>query len=185
MEVARQQHRGGERVIGRILLLLLLVSAGPARAVVIGFSATDLPDEPESGDRWLYEYWLDEFPFDAGWGFSVFFDPALYAGLETAAPGPGPDWDPLAIEPDPGLGAFGVYDAEALVDAPTVTAVFRVRFEWLGLGPPGQQPFEVRDPSLAVFESGMTVVPEPAAAWPGAGAIAALLALRAPRRSRC
>jgi hypothetical protein len=121
-------------------------------------SVTDLPDEPEAGDRWLYAYWLDEFPYDAGWGFSVFFDPALYAGLEAAAPGPGPAWDPITIDPDPGLGAFGVYDAEALGDAPPVDVVFRVRFKWLGLGEPGEQPFEVRDPSLAVVESGTTLV---------------------------
>jgi hypothetical protein len=174
-----------QSLLGRLLVLLLLCSAGPARAAQVFHLATDLPDEPEAGDRWLYEYALDEFPYDAGWGFSVFFDPALYAALEVATPGPGPAWDPITLEPDAGLGAFGVYDAEALVDAPPVGAVFRVRFEWLGLGTPGEQPFEVRDPSLAVVASGTTLLPEPAALWLEGGAIAALLRLRAPRRSRC
>jgi hypothetical protein len=153
--------------------------------VEVSYFATDLPDPPGAGDRWLYEYSLDEFPYDAGWGFSVFFDPALYASLEVATPGPGAAWDPLTLEPDPGLGAFGVYDAEALVDAPPVAVVFRVRFEWLGLGDPGEQPFEVRDPSLAVVGSGTTVVPEPAAGWLEAGAIVALFRLRASTRPRC
>lgn len=168
-----------------LFALALLLSAASAKAVEVSYAATDLPDAPAAGDRWLYEYWLDSFPYDAGWGFSVFFDPTLYAGLEVTGPGPGAAWDPIALEPDPGLGAFGVYDAEALVDDAPVTAVFRVRFEWLGLGDPGEQPFEVRDPSLAVLESGTTIVPEPGAFWLEAGAIAALVRLRAPRRSRC
>lgn len=172
-------------MIGRLFALLLLLSAGSARAVEVSYFVTDLPDAPGTGDRWLYEYTLDAFPFDAGWGFSVFFDPALYAALEPAFPGPGSAWDPITLEPDPGLGAFGVYDAEALVDAPPAAAVFRVRFEWLGLGDPGEQPFEVRDPSLAPVESGTTSVPEPAVLWLEAGAIAALSRLRPPWRSRC
>lgn len=166
-------------------MILLLLLPGSARAVEISYFATDLAEAPGTGDRWLYEYTLDAFAFDAGWGFSVFFDPTLYAGLETAPPAPGTAWDPITLEPDPGLGAFGVYDAEALVDAPPADVVFRVRFEWLGLGQPGEQPFEVRDPSLAVFESGTTMVPEPAALWLECSAIAALVCLRPPRRSRC
>jgi hypothetical protein len=163
-----------------LLLALLFATAAPARAVEITYRAVDVADTVVGEDRWLYQYWLDEFPFDAGYGFSVYFDPALYFDLATpAAPSA---WDAIAIEPDANLGDDGLYDAEALVDLPSVNGTFAVSFVWLGAGTPGAQPFDVREPAPSFApvpgESGTTVLPEPATCTLGMGAIASLAARR-------
>ena len=164
-----------------LFALLLAVWAGPAFAVSLRFTVTDLPDAPESPDRWRYAYTLDEFPYDAGYGFTVYFDPLLYESIETPLPGVGPGWkESAAFQPDP--GSFdGFYDAEASVDEPPVATPFAVVFVWLGDGVPGAQPFELRDPSYVAFASGMTV-PEPHGAGASGAALAGLAAIAAGRR---
>lgn len=168
-------------------LCLLALVAGSAHAVEISADAQNLADTQLGHDRWRYEYRLDEFPFDAGYGFTVYFDPALYTALQVAAPAPGSNWDALVRQPDAGLGSDGFYDAEALFDDPSANAVFRVSFEWLGAGTPGAQFFEVREPepSFAVVASDTTVVPEPAALVRHASAVLSLAALAAHGRARC
>ena len=164
-------------------VLLLLSSAGSAHAVEVTASREHL-----GGDRWLYSYELDAFPHTTGYGFTVYFDPEQYAALTpAAAPAPGSDWDAVVLQPDPGLGAEGYYDAQALFDDSTVDTVFRVSFDWFGIGLPGPQPFEVREPapSFEVVESGMTIVPEPAALAQHAGTLLSLAAMAARGRSRC
>jgi hypothetical protein len=160
------------------LLISLLALAAPAGAIVVSYQATDVADAVPGEDRWVYRYWLDEFPFAAGYGFSVRFDPALYAALDASPATPSAQWDAIAIEPDANLGDDGLYDAEALADAPSVNATFTVSFVWLGEGTPGEQPFDVREPapSFAVLpgESGTTVLPEPAQSALTAGALASL-----------
>jgi hypothetical protein len=160
--------------------LLLTLLAAPAAAVVVSYAAQNLADEVGGEDLWAYQYRLDEFPFDAGYGFTVYFDPDLYADLETTPPSPGPDWDALGFEPDPNLGDPGFYDAEALADDPTTGVVFTIAFRWLGVGTPGPQPFEVREPapSYAMVENGTTVLPEASRVVMGVSALAALATLR-------
>jgi hypothetical protein len=164
------------------LVLLALLGAGSAQAVEVSYTVQNL-----SGNRWLYAYRLDEFPYAAGYGFSVYFDPELYASLSTALPGPGSDWDPVVVQPDPGLSSDGLYDAEALFDDSTPDAVFRVSFDWLGGGTPGAQSFVVREPSpsFAAVEEGTTFAPEPALLAQHAGTLLSLAALAARGRSRC
>lgn len=166
---------------------LLALFAGSASAVEISSSVQDLADVQPGHDRWRYEYRLDEFPFDAGYGFTVYFDPALYADLQVATPAPGADWDAIVRQPDTGLGSDGFYDAEARFDDSAPTAFFRVSFEWLGAGTPGAQPFEVREPepSFAAVATGTTTVPEPAALVRHASAVLSLAALALHGRSRC
>ena len=161
------------------IVLLALAGAGQAQAVQVYYTVQNL-----GGNRWLYAYRLDAFPYSGGYGFSVFFDPALHAAISTAAPAPGSDWDALVVQPDPALGADGFYDAEALYDDATIAAVFRVSFDWLGAGTPGDQVFEVREPapSFAAVESGTTRAPEPT---PWVQAATAVLALAARRSRRC
>jgi len=168
------------RVLRLLLALVVFGSAVPADAVVVAFFPRNVADTVPGQDRWEYEYWLDSFPYDAGYGFTVYFDPNLYAELDATPPVPHVDWDAITVAPDPGLGEEGFYDAEALVDAASVDVIFTVSFRWLGAGTPGSQPFEVREPSpsFEVIESGNTVLPEPGASAVGAGAIAALAALR-------
>lgn len=166
----------------RAVVLLALSSAGAAHAVEVTASREHL-----GGNRWLYEYELDAFPYATGYGFTVYFDPEQFASLTVAAPAPHADWNAVVLQPDPGLGAEGYYDAQALFDDATVDTVFRVSFDWLGIGLPGPQPFEVREPepSFDVVESGMTVVPEPAVLAQHAGTLLSLAAMAARGRSRC
>ena len=162
-----------------MLCALAVLVAAPARAVEIAYTAVDLADAQPGVDRWLYRYQLDEFLYGAGYGFTVYFDPDLYAELDAGALAPD-QWDPVVADPDVNLGAYGYYDVEARVSAPSVATAFTVSFRWLGAGTPGPQPFEVRepDPSFDVVESGTTVVPEPAAFSLGACALAALVRTR-------
>ena len=111
-------------------------------------------------DLYRYSYALSDFPDSADFGFSIFFDAALYSSLESPPPSVGSEWDVLSLEPDPGLPADGLYDALALVDSPTTLAGFMIDFVWLGTGAPGSQPFVIYDTSFATVESGPTV-PEP------------------------
>lgn len=163
----------------RMPIAVAALFACSAQAVEIASVASNLADPVPGQDRWLYRYQLDEFPYDAGYGFTVYFDPDLYADLQETPVSPA-QWNAITAEPDVNLGDDGLYDAQALLDAPTVAVSFTVSFRWLGAGTPGAQPFEVREPlpSFAVIESGTTVVPEPAALSLGAGAIAALAGMR-------
>jgi hypothetical protein len=160
---------------------IAVLGARPAHAVDVSYAVHSL-----GGNRWQYAYWLDEFPYATGYGFTVYFDPELYASL-TASPDAGSDWDAVVVQPDAGLGAEGFYDAEALFDDATTAAVFRVSFDWLGGGTPGAQPFEVREPapSFAVIENGTTVVPEPVALAGQAATALSLAALASRARARC
>jgi hypothetical protein len=153
--------------------------AAPAQAVTVFFEVTDLPDALPGEDLYRYEYSLSDFPFPAGHGFSILFDPALYASLESPPPPVGPDWDILSIQPDPGLPDDGLYDALALVDTPATLSGFTIEFVWLGNGGPGSQPFLIYDSTFETIDSGQTrprlvAVPEP----PALGLI--LLSLFAP-----
>ncbi len=173
--------------LARAALYLLPLVAATARAVEISADAQNVADTQVGHDRWRYEYRLDEFPFDAGYGFTVYFDPELYTALQVSAPAPGADWDAIVRQPDAALGSDGFYDAEALFDDPSASAVFRVSFEWLGTGTPGEQSFEVREPepSFAVVESGTTIVPEPAALLQHVSSVLSIAALAAHGRARC
>lgn len=173
-----------------LLGMLAWLAGGSASAVELRFRAVDLADTQPGHDLWRYTYWLDEFPFEAGYGFTVSFDPDLYTALEIAPPAPNVDWDVLTFPPDPGLAELGLYDAEARFDAPALGRGFNVRFEWLGSGAPGSQPFEVREgePSYLSVETGTTVVPESRTGVRGAAALLGLVALargRALGGSRC
>jgi len=171
----------------RVAVWLLALVAGSAGAVEVSYSVLNLADTQPGHDRWLYEYQLGAFPFDAGYGFTVYFDPDLYTALQSALPAPGSDWDAILRQPDVDLGSDGFYDAEALFADPSADAVFRVSFEWLGTGTPGEQAFAVRepDPSFAVVQSGTTGVPEPTALVQHASAVLSLAALASNRRPRC
>ena len=171
----------------RSAFCVLALVAGSARAVEISASPVNLVDTQPGHDRWRYDYQLDAFPFAAGYGFTVYFDPELYTALQTALPAPGSDWDAIIRQPDAGLGSDGFYDAEGLFDAPSADTVFRVSFEWLGAGTPGEQAFEVREPepSFVVVQSGTTLVPEPAALAQHATAMLSLAALVCQARPRC
>jgi hypothetical protein len=160
---------------------LAAASAGTAGAVEISYRVQDLPDTLPGSDLWRIEYRLDDFPYEAGYGFTIWFDPALYEALQDPPPAAGPGWDALVAQPDPFLDD-GYYDVEASIDSPSVSSAFVLTFAWLGSGSPAEQPFEIREPGLEVLEEGLTVPapePSPAAGPAGLVGLAALAARRA------
>lgn len=143
-------------------LLAVFGLVADAKAVTIGFSATDLPDVSPGENLYRYDYTLDGFPFSAGFGFSVQFTPTLFALLQSPPPATGSEWDIISLQPDVGLPDDGLYDARTLVSSPSQLSGFSVEFVWLGSSDPGAQPFTVYNASFAPIESGQTVpVQEP------------------------
>lgn len=124
-----------------------------------------------SGNTWEYTYTVgnDTLGVDIE-EFTVFFDVDLYENLvATTTPA---NWDPIAIQPDPSLPVpdDGFYDALALVVGIVPGASlggFGVQFDYLGVGTPGNQLFEVIDPdTFATLDSGSTqLIPLPASIW--------------------
>ncbi len=123
-----------------------------------------------SGNRWEYSYEIsnDTLAVDIE-EFSIYFDFTLY---ENLAIGSTPsNWDPLLLQPDPGLPDDGIYDALALsagIAPGDSLGGFSVLFDYLGTGTPGNQAFDILDPfTFAVLDSGTTqqatsaAVPEP------------------------
>jgi len=170
------------RAIG-VLGASILVAA-PVAAISIRYAVTDLADTRPGEDLWRYEYTVDAFPFDAGYGFSIGFEPGATVHLEESPTAPDPAWDVITLQPDPLLPAEGLFDALALVDSPPVATLFAVTFVWNGAGPPGPQPFVVYDPGFHTVESGTTVVPEPGTGLLVAAGLGLLAGWqRRPRRS--
>lgn len=165
-------------------LLLWLASMTSAMATTVGFTATNL-----TGNTWEVAYTItnDTLAQDID-EFTIFFDANLFQNL-TVGNTPA-DWDPLVIQPDPGLPDDGFYDALALVAgiAPGATlSGFSVVFDFLGSGTPGAQPFDIVDPvTFDALDSGTTqraVVPVPAALWLFGSGLLGLAG--ANGRSRC
>ena len=138
------------------------VASAPAQGF-IKFTASDMPDEVLGQDLWRYTYELNGFAFSTGHGFSVYFDHQLYANLHGLLPSGSSQWDVIAIQPDVFLAQPGLFDAQALVNSPSLNVTFEVRFIWLGGGgaTPGAQLFEQYDSDFQTISTGTSVVPEP------------------------
>ena len=186
-----------------IVLGLGLVQGTEAAPIVIKYEVTHV-----SGDQWLYTYhvsYVDPavFEFQADQGFAIRFPPGapgaeLYANLAFPAgspPPPSADWDVLLQQPDMNLPSDGLYDALALVNAPSIVGeTFPVLFDWLGPAGtrPGSQLFTVYElvngaPIDLPLGGGVTVpfssVPEPGTlALLGLGGAALLRSVRSRRR---
>lgn len=144
------------------LLILLLVPVGTSHAIQIVYEATDLTDVIPGQDLWQYSYTVSDYSFYMDYGFTIWFDYALYSDLEDPPPFVNIEWDPIVWQPDINIPDDGAYDALALVDGASLADPFIVSFVWLGTGIPGSQPFDVYDPSFTTIESGVTApVPEP------------------------
>ncbi|MEZ4352291.1 MAG: PEP-CTERM sorting domain-containing protein [Myxococcota bacterium] len=152
------------------VLLFVLAFAPTALATTVYYQATSL-----GGSSWRLDYTVvnDTLAVDVE-EITIWFDATETADL-TAAIAPS-GWDPLAIPADPLLFEDGFYDALALgvgIAPGASLAGFSVELDYLGVGAPGAQYFEIVDafdPSI-VLDSGTTVarvvsapVPEPGAA---------------------
>jgi hypothetical protein len=139
----------------------LVAPIAAARATIITFEAIDLTDVVPGENLYRYVYSLDAFPYDAGYGFSIYFPFFLHTALESPPPAVSADWDVLSLQPDWGLPADGIYDALALVSEPATLSGFTIDFVWLGSGAPSSQFFLVYDSAFNPVESGQTFpVPE-------------------------
>ena len=149
-------HKYTQTLLGIILLFILC----PLHATTVTYDVTDIEE------------------------FTIWFDMDLFENLGVAVAPAG--WDPLIIEPDPDIppaGDDGFYDALALVAgiAPSVSlAGFSVQFDYLGIGTPGDQFFEIINPTtFSTLDDGFTqsaVVPIPAAIWLFGSGLVGLLA---------
>lgn len=154
--------------ISRLIGALGLAMTLPVWATTVTYDLANI-----SGNTWEYTYSVsnDTLAQDIE-EFTIFFDLALYENLVATATPAG--WDPLVIQPDPGLPDDGFYDALALTVAAGIApggalSGFGVQFDFLGVGTPGAQPFDIVDPlTFNTLDSGTTQlasVPVPAALW--------------------
>lgn len=152
------------RIFSCLMGSLLFAVTATTHATTVSYSVASL-----GGDTWEYSYRVANDSLGSNIEqFSIFFDGGLFNNLQS--PQAPATWDPIIIQPDPGLPDSGFYDAldSVIGIAPGETlAGFTVRFDYFGTGVPGSQFFQVFDPtSFSVLDSGMTtVVPLPAAVW--------------------
>jgi hypothetical protein len=169
-----------------ILLVFLIWLAPYAAATTISFTTANV-----SGDIWQYQYSVTNDsllgPIDE---FTIYFDKNGFSNLNVEASPAA--WDSIAIEPDLEIPSDGFFDSLATGSgiAPGATlGGFAVSFQYLGLGTPGSQPFQIVDPSdFNVIDSGLTTPagvtpPPPSVPEPGSIALMAL-GLAALARSR-
>jgi hypothetical protein len=171
------------RAAAALLAALLWSASAPALAAAVTYQATAL-----GNDAWRYDYVVKNDGSPAAIEeFTIFFELGLYADLAaTAWPA---DWEPLVVQPDPGLPADGFFDALAL-GAGLMSgeeALFSVTFTYNGPNAPGSQAFHVVNPDpFGIIDRGLTsaavALPEPGTLPLLLMAAAALLVLRSPRR---
>lgn len=148
-----------------LILGALFSLALPAQATTIFYSVSLV-----SGNTYEYSYLAQNdslsFPVDE---ITIFFDAAQFENLQPATVPSG--WDPLVVQPDLLLADDGFFDAIALGPSDAIQpglglGGFSIRFDWLGSGAPGTQPFEIRDAiTFDLVDTGFTVpIPEPTSA---------------------
>jgi len=148
------------RTISGLFLLLFVQSAF---ANTIFYTVDNL-----GGNRWEYNYTLENTGADPLEAFSIFFDLGVYENLTVT--GSAADWDSLVFQPDPGLPDDGIFDSLSLgglLNPGDILGGFSVAFDFLGIGMPADQFFEFYDPvDFSAIVDGLTIeqvrVPEPA-----------------------
>ena len=125
------------------------------------YETTDL-----GSGRWEYTYDVMNISLTEGIEeFTVWFDYGLYDNLTVSTPETPSDWDQIVWQVEPALGDPGGYDALATnlsIGIGESLSGFSVSFDWLDIGEPGSQYYEIIDPvTFGTIESGYTV-PEPA-----------------------
>ncbi len=154
----------GCRAFARYILGSLLVVFGlAANAAVVQYNTTAL-----GGGVWRYDYMLEGAAPTGGFdGLTLYFEASSY-GLLANAVAPA-DWDPLIVQPETGIPADGFLDLlslSGLLLGNVGPVEFSVDVEYLGLGAPGPQRFELYQITpFDVVASGQTgqlnSVPEP------------------------
>jgi len=133
---------------------LVLLTAAWSGATTIEFEVVNI-----AGSRWEYGYSVDNDTLGVAIEeLTIFFDVGLYENL--AAGSTPANWDPLVIEPDTSLPNDGFYDVLALstgILPSSALGGFRVSFDFLGIGTPGSQRFDIVDPfTFGAIDAGTT-----------------------------
>jgi len=146
---------------GVIGVLFLSVVGSGVPLTQIKYEASEVGES-----RWQYEYEISNVimtgPIEE---VTIWFDYGLFDNLavETIGP-PGWEWDEIVVQPEPIIGDDGYYDALALgggIEQGQTVVGFAVSFDWLGVGEPRPQFYEIIDPAtFEAIDSGFTV-PEP------------------------
>lgn len=150
-------------LLAAAVLSPILAQPAWADQVAIEYALTEL-----GGGRWQYTYDVTNDALVLRIEeFTIWFDFGSFANLTVTTPDPpSSNWDELAVQPDPLLGDDGFYDALSLaggIDVGQTVSGFAVTFDWLGVGRPGSQRFDVVDPdTFQPIYTGRTT-PEPAA----------------------
>jgi hypothetical protein len=150
--------------VRRVLLTAAAVfafTASGTHAATITFSSTAL-----GGGFWQNDYVVAGATFNTFDGFSILFDPTLYADLSGEST-TNADWFLSVLQPDPGIPDPGTFDAIALADAASTASPFSIQFRFLGTGAPGSQPFDLLtvdvDGNILTLQPGGQAVPDVAA----------------------
>jgi hypothetical protein len=153
------------RALFRNILIGLVAACGmAANAAILQYNATAL-----GGGLWRYEYTLEGAAPAGGFdGLTIYFEASSYAQL--ANPVTPLDWDPLVVQPDTGIPADGFLDLlnlDGLLTGNVGPVEFSVDVEYLGVGVPGSQRFELYQSTpfdvVALGQAGAANdVPEPA-----------------------
>jgi hypothetical protein len=166
-------------------LLLTVIAAGmslSANAVIVQSELVSL-----GGNAYQYNYSITNDDIASGFDeLSIYFDGASYDNLNVVASPDG--WDSVTLPATiflPYINYPGVFDTIALAQplglGETISG-FSVSFDWIGIGLPGTQHFDVIDiASTTVLQSGTTVVsavPVPGALPLLASAFTGLMVLR-------
>jgi len=166
--------------VGVVLGCLFATSVFGTPMTEIQYVTNDL-----GSDQWEYIYTVENISLAAGIEeFTVWFDFGLYDNLVVSTPETPPEWDQIVWQVEPVLEDPGGYDAVATnlsINIGESLSGFSVSFDWLGVGDPGSQYYEIIDPiTFNTIEDGYTV-PEPASAvMLGLGGV--LVVLRRVRR---
>ena len=154
----------GKIVLGVIFVCLFATSVFGDPNTEIRYSVTDL-----GSDQWEYIYTVENIGLAGGIEeFTIWFDYGLYDNLVVTTPEtPAVDWDEIIWQPEPVLEDDGAYDALAEMWNPGIgvdktVGGFSVSFDWLGVGKPGPQFYQIIHPvTFVTLDYGYTI-PEPA-----------------------
>lgn len=151
--------------IGHAIAALLLSSVSlTSSAVSITYANTSL-----GGNTYKAMYNISVGATDPAVSeFTIYFYPGYYANLVQGSTPAG--YDPLLVQPSTTIPADGYLDIYAFTPIPAggTTGPFVVNFDFIGVGVPSSQPFDIVDPNtFDTISSGRTTLVGAPAPNPG------------------
>lgn len=123
--------------------------------------------ENVAGNHWSYTYQVQNISLSEGIEeFTIWFDLGKYQNLTIQSSGVSSEWVESIWQPAPLLLDDGGYDARTMASMIPIgqsVSGFAVSFDWLSIGTPGTQYYEIINMNtVQTIDSGMTVlIPEP------------------------